>query len=308
MGPRPKPTKASKSNTETVAEDVTPAAEEIDDSDSETEFVKFSQLESLIKKQNKILENNIRGAFKTEVESLKAEIIKLQTDNESLRKENDNVKKQAEINKKSYEPLKEDFVHLKTKIAKCEEENKRIVDYCEERTNRQLRKTLVFKNIPEKAVTSESGRSQEESWDDTAVILAKTIADICGEGTTVEQAKNMVERCHRSRPSRNYQGTGPKPIVAAFLDWRDSEWIKEKFRDNNMHTDSIISCDQKYGPLTTVRRNMALKERKRLKANNQIMNGYVKFPAVLMVKDNNTPGSKYKQLKDFSKEPVHFNR
>ena len=53
---------------------------------------------------------------------------------------------------------------------------------------------------------------------------------------------------------------------------------------------------------------MALKERKRLKDAGQILNGYIKFPAILMVKDDRAQGAKYKQHKDFSNEPVHFNR
>ena len=90
----------------------------------------------------------------------------------------------------------------------------------------------------------------------------------------------------------------------AFLDWRDSEFVKEQFRRNNISTDSVISCEQKYGPRTTVRRNMALKERRRLKVAGEISSGYVKFPAILMVKDTND--TKYRQLKDFSNESVHF--
>ena len=199
--------------------------------------------------------------------------------------------------------MKEEFTNFRTKIAKMEESHAKVVEYCEERTNRQLRKTIIFKGIPEKP-PGENGRN-EERWEDTADLLAQHIADICDD-TSPSAAKDMVERCHRSKPSPRYKGdkSGPRPIIAAFLDWRDSEFVKEQFRSNNINTDSVISCEQKYGPRTTVRRNMALKERRRLKVGGEIRSGYVKFPAILMVKDSND--AKYRQLKDFSNEPVHF--
>ena len=49
-----------------------------------------------------------------------------------------------------------------------------------------------------------------------------------------------------------------------------------------------ITADQKYGPITTRRRGLALRKRKELKAQGVIAGGYVKFPARLMV---NLPGN-----------------
>ena len=53
-----------------------------------------------------------------------------------------------------------------------------------------------------------------------------------------------------------------------------------------------------YGPLTSERRRLAMKERKILKDNNDIVSGYVAFPAKLMVKK--TSNGKYQCHKDFS--------
>ena len=270
--------------------------------DSE-ESDKVAQLESVIKRYNKQLENNLKGYLKAEILSLKTEIMNLQHENEVLKTENENYKKQSDINKKNTEMMKEEFTNFRTKISKMEESHAKVVEYCEERTNRQLRKTIVFKGIPEKP-PGENGRN-EERWEETAELLAQHIADIC-EDTSISVAKDMVERCHRSKPSPRYKGdkSGPRPIIAAFLDWRDSESVKEQFRLNNINTDSVISCEQKYGPRTTVRRNMALKERRRLKLAGEISSGYVKFPAILMVKNSND--TNYRKMKDFSNEPVHF--
>ena len=129
------------------------------------------------------------------------------------------------------------------------------------------------------------------------------------------EAERMVERCHRANPNPNYQGNNPRPIFAAFANWKDSERTKKAFRDANLgrlqeggsHEPPII-VENKYGPRTTVRRNIALKERKKLKEERRIISAYVAFPARLMVKESNAPDAKYRLWKDFSKEPVHFDR
>ena len=58
--------------------------------------------------------------------------------------------------------------------------------------------------------------------------------------------------------------------------------------------------------MTSKRRSLDMLERKKLKDNNEIVSGYVAFPARLMVKTSNRQGSKYKLHKDFSKEKVSF--
>ena len=53
-----------------------------------------------------------------------------------------------------------------------------------------------------------------------------------------------------------------------------------------------------YGSLTRARRDLAMKERKRLKENNKIISGYVDFPANLMAKSKKD--GEYECVKDFS--------
>ena len=121
--------------------------------------------------------------------------------------------------------------------------------------------------------------------------------------TSPDEARNMVERCHRAAANPKYKGNAPRPIFAAFMDWRDSELTKDSFRKNN----ADVFVEQKVGPRTTARRNMALKERKRLKDNKTILNGYVSHPARLMV-NTNARAAKYTLWKDYSNEPVNFDR
>ena len=119
----------------------------------------------------------------------------------------------------------------------------------------------------------------------------------------------MIKRCHRANPNPNYRGSGPRPIFAAFYDWKDSEFVKSEFRKNNMNKPSCrIYAEQKYGPKTTMRRNLAMMMRKQLKNDSEITNGYVAYPARLMVKTSNIKGAKYTCKKDFSKDEVVFGR
>ena len=61
-----------------------------------------------------------------------------------------------------------------------------------------------------------------------------------------------------------------------------------------------------YGPLTTERRRLAMQERKLLKENNEIISGYLDFPAKLMVKTSKD--GKYKCHKDFSNMTVKIGK
>ena len=85
-----------------------------------------------------------------------------------------------------------------------------------------------------------------------------------------------------------------------------SELVKDAFRSYNIKNGGTIIAEQKYAPLTTRRRNEALKARKVLKANNQIINGYVALPAKLMVRSEQ--GAKYHMHKDFSDIDVIFKK
>ena len=69
-----------------------------------------------------------------------------------------------------------------------------------------------------------------------------------------------------------------------------------------------IYCEEKFGPKTTQRRNQAMIMRKQLKENGKIFNGYVAYPARLMVKTSNARGDKYILEQYFSNDEVNFGR
>ena len=169
----------------------------------------------------------------------------------------------------------------------------------EDRTNRQLRKTLVFRGIEEDA-------TDKETWEKTKNKVAEAVEEASDGDISQDDAYDMLERVHRAAPNPHYKGTAPRPIFAAIYYWPDAERLVEVFRKANIAKATTYACDFKYGPLTSKRRGLAFKERKKLKDEGTIISGYVAFPARLMVKTSNREGAKYHLHKDFSKEKVAF--
>ena len=169
----------------------------------------------------------------------------------------------------------------------------------EDRTNRQLRNTLVFKGVRE-----EEG---EKSWDDTTAVLAKTIANIV-PGLDVEEAKNIFERVHRGKPHEDGSTRRPRNIFAKVYRWCDAEHLKDDFRKANIaNPDLKVYCEQKFGPLTTARRSHAMLVRRDLKKEKKIHSGFVAFPAKLLVKYTPDRKEKYVPYDNFSNMEVVFN-
>ena len=129
----------------------------------------------------------------------------------------------------------------------------------EERTNRSLRQTMIFKGI---------AGTENESWSATTNKLAEAIAD--ATTATFEIARDMINRAHRG-------GKHKKDIYANFHSWQDTQDIIWAFRNNNIQFPQVkIYANYKYGPMTSVRRSAALKRRKELKEAGEIIKGYIK--------------------------------
>ena len=159
----------------------------------------------------------------------------------------------------------------------------------EERTNRQLRKTLVIRGIPEK---------EHEKWSNTDSTLSSIIAQTMN--IPVQEAEKMIDRCHRGGNPKFYKDNNKhRPIYAAMHRWKDCEnfiWEARKKKS--------VLVDYKYGPMTTVRRNMALKKRREILDDKLVDKAHVAYPARLMGKG---PGdTKYKLIEDFSNTLVKF--
>ena len=79
------------------------------------------------------------------------------------------------------------------------------------------------------------------------------------------------------------------------------------YSGNHALFDTIVNnaAEQKYGPLTSKRRQKAYLERKQLKESGVIASGYVDFPAKLMV---NLPGDVDRENKKIYKLHTNFSR
>ena len=174
-------------------------------------------------------------------------------------------------------------------------EIKELSERIEERTNRQLRQTLTFSGIREKKIGKKL-----ETWSQTKSVLANVISSVLDD-CSYHDAYDMINRAHRSAPN-NFK-TNRRDIFVNMFSWEDCEEIVKAFRYKNVEDKNFgIYASYKYGPLTTKRRNLALKRRSELKTDGKIISGYIKYPAQLMVKFN--ADGVYERVEDFSKADV----
>ena len=178
-------------------------------------------------------------------------------------------------------PSQEDTTGIQVRVRAVEE-------LIEERTNRQLRKTLVIKGIPES--------DDERSWHDTETKLAKIFAETLD--VSADQAKTLIDRCHRGGNPQYYKKNSKhRPIFAAMHSWKVCEdllWNARKRKN--------VIIDYKFGPITTRRRNLALKKRRELLNSGSLAQAHVAYPARLMGKTKTD--KKYRLIEDFSKVDV----
>ena len=147
-----------------------------------------------------------------------------------------------------------------------------------------IRKTLIFKNIIQE--------QWKESWAESKSIVAREINKVMPE-IQLRQILSQIERAHCST-TESHSKYGP--IIVNFSDWGFSEDIKSAFvkasKDENR-----IYVSQMYSPVITSRRNDAMKKRRKLKNKDKDIQGYVKYPATLMIKKPGDP--KYSVYQEF---------
>ena len=155
-------------------------------------------------------------------------------------------------------------------------------------TDRSTRKTIVIRGVPEKD-------GYEKDWDVTRDIVADAVAKVTQ--LQKETIFKGMERVHRSGNPANPKKKGKRDVYACFYDWNIVQKILKSFRQNGQR--SGVYIDQLYGPNTMYRRNLALQHRKTMVDNNEIAQGFVAYPAKLMVKYDKRD-TKYTFVKDFS--------
>lgn len=200
--------------------------------------------------------------------------------------------------------LQQQVMSLTNKVAVLESLPAKVQqqrELTEERTNRQLRETLVFKNVPE---------GEEKTYADTKKILSQLISQHCD--LPMEVVSKEIKRAHRETKRRNndnFSRNGKRHIFAAFHSWDLTQKIIEDFKKKNFQDNTFkIYAEQKFGPLTSKRRSLALAQRKELKEVGAISGGYVSFPAKLFVNFTGQVNSEGKKIytlhSDFSKHEI----
>ena len=159
----------------------------------------------------------------------------------------------------------------------------------EELKNRSLRKTLIFKN-------TKYQQANENSWSDTKSVLIDQISRVLPEITKEKISKN-IERAHRVRSKGTSLNGSPPYLVAKMVNWEFSEKVKSAFIQENQSGRSQVFVSQMYSKSLTLRRDLALKDRHEMKEEDPAIQGYIRYPATLMIK--RPAEKKYKVEKEF---------
>ena len=247
-------------------------------------MVNEQQLQSALKSALKQQKEELLADFAKELKGVKDELKTLTDKVNTIQKTADDALEKANKNEAVIETLS-------AALSANAETIKSLESKLEDNVNRQCRKTLIIKGIKEKP---------NETWDTTEQLVAKKISQATNGDTSEDRALRMIERAHRSRPNKFKKGC--RDIYAALYDWKDAEFVLKSFTAKNISDKSFnVFCEQKYGPLTTARRNQALIARKSLKANGEIISGYISYPAKLMVKyPGQKKDDKFTMHEDFS--------
>ena len=98
-------------------------------------------------------------------------------------------------------------------------------------------------------------------------------------------AGHVVDMIQRAHSGNSFQTRQDPRHYAKFYSWEDSALMKKNFAEQNIEHPKINLCaEQMFSPDLIKRRNIALLERKELLDVKLILDGYVNFPATLMVK------------------------
>ena len=239
-------------------------------------------LQALLKPINEEI-SSLKSSIDTrdaEINTLKTQIATIQSTNNDLIAANKTLEARLSKTEKFQSDATASFQQLETKL--------------EDRTNRQLRQTIVVKGLPEK---------KNEKWADTRNALAKYVSK--AYQMDIKHAYGLFERVHRGGGD-GFDGKkkGKRDIYALCRHWDDSEelvWRSYNVNKGKSKKDRIF-IEYKYGPITTLRRGEALKRRKEVLDEKLYRNAYVKFPAILMGRKDGE--DTYSVVADFSEAPV----
>ena len=258
------------------------------------QFASKTDLEKALATAVSNIQSSIEENFHTVNETLTRLEAGVSANRESLvqqKHEIDSLRKENEQLRLKHEDMEARLTTLETNpetSANILEEINNVKERVEERTNRQLRQTLVIKGVPE---------NDGETWEQTKQLLASTISN--NVNTSYNNAYSLLNRVHRSRSTNNPRKRGRRDIFANIFRWDMCEKLVQDFRNLNIRGKTNIQIEYKYGPLTSNRRIQAMECRKFMKDAGEITSGYVAYPARLMAKRRGS--TEYAMIKNFSK-------
>ena len=195
---------------------------------------------------------------------------------EQIGKKAEDAKTNASNNSDEIEGLRLEMKEQSDKISKQFETISKLESEIEELKNRSLRKTLMFKNIKYQQVS-------ESSWSTTKPVLIELISRILPE-TTKEEIWNNIERAHRIHSKGTSSNGSPPYLIVKMLNWEFSENVKSTFIQENQNGRSQVFVSQMYSKSLTLRQNQALKHQHEMKEEDPSIQGYIRYPATLMIK------------------------
>ena len=154
-------------------------------------------------------------------------------------------------------------------IQALQDENKTLKNDMDDQINRGMRNNLIIKGIPE---------TDGDDRENTRRLVSKELSAIIDEYSE-QDVDNVIDRAHRGG-RRHQTARGPRHIYIKFL----SSSHVDEFVEAGRRQRTTFRLEKQYSKAVTDRRNLAMIERKKLKANKEIISGYVDYPAKLMIK------------------------
>ena len=176
----------------------------------------------------------------------------------------------SKINKNEERTLKNE-----DQILANQETLKNIQNQIDEQTDRSLRCTLIFKNVP---------YGQNENKQECTNVLTSAITKHCPD-LTKSFVEDSIERCHRGSSNN---ANSPAHIFVKFLDWKKSQIIsKAVIEKNKKNKSNALNFAQMFSKGTTVRRNKALEHRALLMKEYKDSYFVISYPAKILEKKPN---------------------
>ena len=130
-------------------------------------------------------------------------------------------------------------------------------------------------------------QANENSWSDTKKFLIDNISKVLTEASKEETTTN-IERAQQVQGNSETSGKGsnntPSYLVAKIANWKFSKRIKSTFIVENQNGNPLVFVSQMYSKSLTLTWNQALKHWYKLKEGDPSIQGYVRYPATLMIK------------------------